>query len=153
MKSLKELCCDIVYKKCNFKMNLNQKWLNCGMRCLPFKFYQKNWQEEFWYCDCKTKTFTITKPDNNKFLYKKHGKSKNCFYCWFLLMVKTKVEIIYKYKNKLPHLASLLIKFFQFINEYKYIYQQPNYQNMEFDYYESFPDYFDENLSCLCYEN
>ena len=140
-------------QKCNFETNLHQKWLNCGIRCLPFKLYEKMDQEEFWYCSCKLKTFTITRTSDNKFLYTKTSRAKNCFYCWFLFMLEIKVKIIYKYKDNPVHLASLLIEFFYFLNEYHYIYQRLNYQNMEFDYYEHFNDYLDVNLGCLCYKN
>ena len=153
MKSLKELCSELVYKKCNFKYILNLKWLNCGMRCIPFKIYQIINNTHFWYCSCKVKKFIITNPNRPKFYYEVTSQANNCFYCWFLFMLENKIHLSYKHKNNLVKLSSLLIKFFEFINKYKYIYQFPNYQNMEFDYYETFNDYLDERLGCLCFNN
>ena len=57
MKSLKKVCEDIVYKKCNYDIKLHLKWLNCGIRCIPFKLMAN----EYWYCTCKRRNFIITK--------------------------------------------------------------------------------------------
>ena len=153
MKSLKQLCSDLIYKECSFETNYKLKWLNCGMRCMPFKLYQMINVNEYWYCTCKRRKFKITKPNNPKFLFYITVRANNCFHCWFLFTLEIKIKLIHKYRNNLVQLASLLIKFFEFINKYKYIYQCPNYQNMELDYYNQFEEYLDEKLGCLCFEN
>ena len=33
MKSLKELCENIIYKKCSEPVNCGCNWLNCGFQC------------------------------------------------------------------------------------------------------------------------
>ena len=106
---------------------------------------------EFWYCTCKKRIFHITYQNGKT--YKLTARAENCFHCWFVFLIKIKINIIYKKRNNLVHLASLLIDFFKLINKFKYIYQKPDYQNMDFDYYNSFNWYFNENLSCLCYNN
>ena len=40
VKSLLELCLDIVNKRCR-ETDLSKYWLNYGYQCIPFKFYQK----------------------------------------------------------------------------------------------------------------
>ena len=154
MKSLKKLCEDIVYKKCNWDTNYNLKWLNCGLRCIPFKLYQELIANEYWFCTCKSRIFTITRKDKPNYYYQISIRSQNCFHCWFIFLVEIKIKIIYKKRNNLVHSASLLIDFFNLINKFKYIYQRPNYQNIvETNYYETFNSYLNENLGCLCINN
>ena len=70
--------------------------------------------------------------------------------------MKIKIKTIIKKRNNLIHLASELQKFFTFINEFKYIYLQPNNKfniNNIFDNenFETFDFYLNENYGCLCY--
>ena len=53
-------------------------------------------------------------------------------------MVELKVNILFKYRNNLVYFISLLDDFFKFINKYEYIYTSPNFQNIEYDYFETF---------------
>ena len=41
VKSLLNMCLEIVQKPCAFETDLDLYWLNCGLRCIPFKFYNK----------------------------------------------------------------------------------------------------------------
>ena len=70
MKNLKELCENIIYKKCSQPVNSGCNWLNCGFQCIPIKLYQNLETKLFWYCECKRRKFTVT---NYK---KKHNKYK-----------------------------------------------------------------------------
>lgn len=92
MKTLLELCKEIIYKKCNLEVDPMQSWLNCGYRCIPFKFYQELRANEFWYCTCKPKNFIVTKNGKN---YKIAGRPENCFYCWFSFLIEIKIRIIF----------------------------------------------------------
>ena len=150
MKTLKELCENIVFKKCYFKLvNSGWNWLDCGFRCIPFIFYQELIANLFWYCTCKQRKFFITE-ENGK-TYARISHPENCFYCWFAFLIKIKIEIIYKKKDNLIHLASLLIEFFKLLNKFKHIYVQPNYEKIDyFDNYETFNYYLNPNLGCLC---
>ena len=151
MESLKKLCEDIIYKNCNWDIDLKLYWLNCGLRCIPFKFYQELIANEYWLCTCKRRIFTITKKNKT---YSICVRANNCFLCWFIFLVEIKIKTIYKKRNNLVHLVNLLIDFFNLMNKFKYIYQSPNFQNMvETDYYETFNYYLDEKLGCLCNNN
>ena len=76
----------------------------------------------------------------------------NCFHCWFVFLIKIKLEKIYKYRNNLVYFASLLSDFFSLINKFKHIYIQPDYTNIEFYdlKFESFGYYLGKWDSCLC---
>ena len=150
MKTLKQLCEDIIYKKCNFDIDLKLKWLNCGFRCIPFRLYQEIVAHEYWFCTCRKRIFHITKKNKTPTVV---NRAQNCFHCWFIFLIEIKVKNIYKKRESLVHLASLLTEFFNLINKFKYIYQTPNYQNMEYNYYEIFTYYLNENLGCLCTNN
>ena len=103
MKSLKKVCEDIVYKKCNYDIKLHLKWLNCGIRCIPFKLMAN----EYWYCTCKRRNFIITKKKKKS--YTISSQAHNCFHCWFTFLIEIKIKIIYKKRNNLVQLAILLI--------------------------------------------
>ena len=151
MKSLKELCENIIFKKCSDSDYCYCNWLNCGFQCIPLKLYQDLMNKLFWYCECKIRKFTITNYSYNK-TYKISSTPENCFYCWFTFLVKIKIKTIIKKKNNIVHLASELQKFFTFLNEFKYIYLTPNtidkYEH--YDYYETFNFYLDVNFGCFC---
>ena len=153
MTTLKELCEKIIYKKSYFKsVNCGWNWLDCGFRCIPFRFYQDLVANTFWYCRCKTRTFFITRENGKS--YNHITNPENCFYCWFAFLIETKIKIIYKKRNNLVHLVSLLIEFFKLINKFKYIYVGPNYEKMDyFDNYETFNYYLNPNFGCLCYNH
>ena len=151
MKTLKEICENIIYKKCNFIVNPKLNWLNYGYRCIRFRFYQELIANEFWFCTCKTRVFYITRENGKS--YTITSRQQNCFHCWFSFLIEIKVKNIYKKKDSLVHLVSLLTEFFSLINKFKYIYVRPNYQKMELEYYETFNYYLNPNLGCLCYEN
>ena len=155
MKSLKELCENIIKKKCTEPINLNYNWLTCGFRYIPLKFYQDLLTKLDWYCECKRRKFTITNYTYYK-TFTKFSDPENCFYGWFTFLIKIKIKTIIKNKNNLIHLASNLQKFFKLINEFKYIYLRPNtYQNIENmnkDDYETFAFNFDTNFYCFCFK-
>ena len=153
MKTLKELCEKIIYQKCYFEsVNSGWNWLDCGFRCIPFRFYQELVANTFWYCECKKRTFFITKQNTKPYTY--ISEPENCFHCWFTFLIEIKIKIVFKKRDNLVHLASSLIEFFKLINKFKYIYVQPNYEEINhFDNYESFNYYLNPNLGCLCYNN
>ena len=138
VKSLLNMCLEIVQKPCAFETDLDLYWLNCGLWCIPFKFYNKLVADEFAYCVCKRRIFKITKPSNPDFFYSMAVRARNCFFCWLVKMVELKVNILFKYRNNLVYFISLLDDFFKFINKYEYIYTSPNFQNIEYDYFETF---------------
>lgn len=151
MKSLKQLCEDTIYKKCNWDIDYKLHWLNCGLRCIPFKLYQELMANEYYLCTCKRRIFTITKNNES---YSICARAHNRFHCWFMFLLEIKIKIIYKKRNNLVHLTSLLINFFNLINKFKYIYQSPNFQNIvEGGYNQTFSYYLDKKLGCLCYDN
>ena len=39
VKSLLEMCLNLLNKPCQ-QTNIDKYWLNCGLRCIPFKFGQ-----------------------------------------------------------------------------------------------------------------
>ena len=80
-------------------------------------------------------------------------RPKNCFHCWFVFKLEIKVKNLFKYKDNLVHFASLLGVFFLFINEFKYIYFLPNFENIEHSdaMFDSFCYYLDENSPSLCH--
>ena len=41
VKSLLQTCLDFTQKSCKFENDINLYWLNCGIRCVPFKFYNQ----------------------------------------------------------------------------------------------------------------
>ena len=59
MKSLKELCENIIYKKCSEPVNCGCSWLNCGFQCIAVKLYQELETKLFWYCECKKKNLQL----------------------------------------------------------------------------------------------
>lgn len=129
MKTLKRLCFEILTKKCTYKQIYDLKWLNCGLRCIQFKTYFQIWRDNFWYCDCKKKEFKITKPNNSKFYYTKVGKSEDCSHCHLLFLIKIKLDIVFKYKNKLVRLCYLLKEFFKLLLNTK-VYSQIIYRTV-----------------------
>lgn len=147
---------EYIKKKCNFQKGYRDlNWLNYGFRCIPFLLYRDLFANNFWYCNCKTRTFFIT-PEKSK-PYTIISNPENCFYCWFLFLIKIKVKIIYKKKDNLVHLCSCLIEFFTLIDKFKHIYIRPNYDNIDkyevswwFNAYETFKLYFEANYVCLC---
>ena len=139
VKSLLELCLDIVNKPCR-ETDLSKYWLNYGYRCIPFKFGQKIRYQEFWFCTCECRTFKITYLARKK-EYSITTRAKNCCHCWFVFLTEIKLD--------------KLQDFFLFINKFKYIYILPNYTNKKyFDLkYESFSYYLSVNDSCSCYHS
>ena len=69
VKSLLNMCLDILQKPCAFEADLNLYWLNCGMGCIPFKFYNQLVADEFFHCTCKKRIFKITKPSKPDYSY------------------------------------------------------------------------------------
>ena len=151
IKSLLQLCLEFIAKSCNLEIDIKAYWLNCGMRCIPFKFYHKLLANEYYYCTCRRRTFHITYLERKK-NYSITIRAYNCFHCWFLTMIEIKVEKLFQYKNDIVRFASLLSDFFAFINNFKDIYLSPNFEN--FDYYDcsslSFSFFLNEYDSCLC---
>ena len=111
MKTLKKLCENIVYKKCNYDIKQELNWLNCGFRCIPFKIYQELMANEYWFCTCKKRIFHITQKNKT---YTAVGRAQNCFHCWFTFLIEIKVKNIYKKRKSLVHLANLLTEIFYF---------------------------------------
>ena len=140
----------MLQKPCAFETDLNLNWLNCQLQCISFRFYNKLIADEFFYCFCKRRIFNITKPSNPDFFHSMAVRARNCFFFWFVNMVEIKVNILFKYKNNLVRFVSLLDDFFKFINKYKYIYTSPNFQNIEYDYFETFYFYLDPYKLYLC---
>ena len=122
------------------------------MACIPFKLYNHLLANEFYYCSCKFRIFKI-RFLRRKQDYSMNVRARNCFHCWFLLLVEIKVKIIFEYRNNIFRFASLLGDFFKLINEFKYIYLLPNFKNTK--YYDSmfnfFSYYLNEYDSCFCY--
>ena len=133
-------------------MIFDKYWLNCGMACIPIKFYLYKLSHEFYYCRCRFKILKIHFLKRNVYC-SMNVRSKNCFHCWFAFMIKIKVKKLFKYKNNVVHFASPLGDFFLFINKFRYIYFSPNFENIEhFDaMFYSFCYYLDENEPCLCH--
>ena len=46
VKSLMEMCLNLLNKPCK-AVNVDKHWLNCGLRCIPFKSVQNVQSEEF----------------------------------------------------------------------------------------------------------
>ena len=152
IKSLLQICLNFIKNPCNYKTEFDKYWLNCGMACIPFKFYHHLQANEFYYYSCKFRIFKI------KFLrrntdYSMNVRARNCFHCWFLFMVEIKVKILLKYKNNIVHFPSLLSDFFSFVNKFNYIYYSPDFENSEYydSMYNSFSYFLDKYDSCLCY--
>ena len=59
VKSLLKICLDFIKKPCNFETEFDKYWLNYGMACIPFKFYQYILSHEFYYCSCRRRIFKI----------------------------------------------------------------------------------------------
>ena len=85
--------------------------------------------------------------------YSMKKRPNNCFHCWFVFTLEIKVKKLFKYKYNLVHFGSLLGDFFLFINEFKYIYFSPNFENIEHTdtMFYSFCYYLDNKKSCLCH--
>ena len=144
------MCLEMLEKPCAFETNLSLYWLNCRLRCIPFKFYNRLIADEFYYCICKRRIFTITKPENPDFNYSVAVTARNCFFfCWFVSLVEIKVEILFKHRHNLVRFVSLLGDFFKLINKYKYIHTSPNFQNVEYDYVHTFNFYLEPLKLCL----
>ena len=94
VKSLLELCLDIINKPCR-ETNLSKYWLNYGYRCISFKFGQKIRYQEFWFCTCKRRTFKITYVERKK-EYSITTRAKNCFHCWFVFLIEIKLDKLHK---------------------------------------------------------
>ena len=122
------------------------------MVCVPFKLYHHLLANEFYYCSCKFRIFKIRFLRRNQD-YSMNVRAKNCFHCWFLFMIEIKVKILFKYRNSIVHFASLLADFSAFINEFKYIYLSPDFENSEHyvSMFNSFSYFVNEYDSCLCY--
>ena len=148
VKSLLNICLEIVQKSCAFETDLKLNWLSCGLQCMPFKFCNKLVADGFFYCVCNIRGFNITLNPN--FFYSIAVRARNCFFCWFVNMFEIKVELLFKYRNNMVRLISLLDNFLKFIDKYKYIYISPNFQNMEYDFFETFNFYLDLYKLCLC---
>ena len=133
MKSLKNICLDFLKRRCNQEINKKNNWLNYGMICIPFKLYHNLSMVDSHICFC-------------------HLVKNDCFYCDFLYWLQQLCTKIYKYKDD-EKVCYYLNDFFKKINEYKYIFISPNFQNME-EVSEkinlkSFDFYFNERYSCL----
>ena len=143
-----EICLNLINKP----LGISKFWLNWGLRYIPFKLGQKVKSEEFYHCTCQRRYFEVT------FLKRKvkcgvSPRAQNYFYCWFAFLMEIKLKTLYKYRNNLICFTSLLLDFFSFINQSKYVYVQPNYTNDEYFNLkcESFHYYLNERDSCLCY--
>ena len=88
------------------------------MTCIPFKLYHNLLADEFYYCSCKLRLYKITFLERKK-EYSRLVRPENCLNCWFLFMVEIKIKKIFKNRNKIVYLASLLSDFFAFINKFK----------------------------------
>ena len=117
VRSLLEISKDYIGKPyCNFiNVDLDKKWLNCKMACVPFKINYWLQANEYYYCTCKRRTFNITYLERNV-KYSVASKANNCFHCWFIMMIEIKVNKIYKKRNNLVHFASSLTDFFCFFS-------------------------------------
>ena len=113
VKSLLNICLEIVQKPCAFETDLKLNWLNGGLRCIPFKFYNKLVADEFFYCVCKRRVFNITKSLNPNIFYSIAVTARNCFFCWFVNMVEIKVELLFKYRNKYGSFNIFTRRFFK----------------------------------------
>lgn len=127
MKSLKELCTQIVFKRCNFEHDFNKKWLNCALACIPknVKFMLETTQ--FWYCD---------NWSNHKFLLE--NEKCKCYFSVCLKRVREEVLKLYGDKKfRLVYFVSNLQSFFTFIS---------SYSDREW-----FFDFLSLTCNCLCY--
>ena len=120
VKTLLESCLGLISKPCSIEIDISDYWLNCGLRCIPFKLYQKIISHEFYYCNCQRRIFEVKFLERNK-KWSASPRATNCFHCWFVFLIKIKLENIYKYRNNLIYFASLLSDFFSLINKFKYI--------------------------------
>ena len=151
VKLLLELCLAQISRPCWSEIDISDYWLNCGLRCIPFKFYQKLATQEYYHCTCRRRLFKVTFLERNNRTWCVTPRAMNCFHCWFVLFIKIKVEKLYKHRNNLVYFASLLIDFFSFINKYKYIYIRSDFANIKYLHPESFNFYLSTNDPCLCY--
>ena len=100
MKSLKEFCMkQLVFKKCVFRQELGEKWLNCSMACIPMKVSAQIESTQFWYCEnwC------------NKFI---EIDKCECEYCVLLKQLRDKTNRLYSGKFNLVFFLSNLDDFF-----------------------------------------
>ena len=141
VESLLKICLEFITKPCNFETEFDKYWLNYGMACIPFKFYQYILSHEFYYCSCRRRIFKIHFLKRNVY-YSMNIRPKSCFHCWFVFMLEIKVKKLFKHKDNLVYFASLLGDFFLFLNESKYIYFSPNFENIE---------HIDAMFYCFCY--
>ena len=56
VKSLLEMCLNLLSKPCE-QTDIDKYWLNCGLRCIPFKVGQKVQSTEFFHCTCRQRIF------------------------------------------------------------------------------------------------
>ena len=147
VKSLLQTCLDFIQKPCKLENNIDLYWLNCGIRCIPFKFYNQLIANEFYYCTCKYRIYNIFKTGQTDNIYSMSVLPKNCFHCWFLFMIEIKIKLLFKYKDNIVRFTSLLDSFLKFINQYKYIYFSPNFQNIDYDYLNVY------DLCLCCYSS
>ena len=117
VRSLLKICNDYIDKPyCNIiNVNLDKKWLNCKMACVPFKINYWLQANKYYYCTCKRRTFNITYLKRNV-KYSVASGANNCFHCSFIMMIEIKVNKIYKKRNNLVHSASSLADFFRFFS-------------------------------------
>ena len=98
VKSLLELCLDLISKPCRTEIDISDYWLNCGLRCIPFKPYQNIIRQEFYHCTCRRRIFKVTFLEKNQ-TWNVSPRAMNCFHCWFLFFIKIKLEKLYKQRN------------------------------------------------------
>ena len=79
VKSLLKICLDFIKKPCNFETEFDKYWLNYGMACISFKFYQYILSHKFYYCSCRRRIFK-THFLKKKCLLFNERKTKKLFY-------------------------------------------------------------------------
>ena len=109
VKSLLQTCLDFIQKPCKLENNIDLYWLNCGIRCIPFKFYNQLIANEFYYCTCK---YRISKTGQTDNVYSMDVRPKNCFHCWFLFMIEIKIKLLFKYKDNIARFFIIARQFF-----------------------------------------